>query len=177
MPRAALRGQNKEGSMKKVASILVVLMVFLMVSELSAFESELLSIHGRIFEESKLIKAVLSPSNEVLLVSSMYGYCVIAMTQLDAYFLMIGLFEELDEDEKTKKAINYLDEWLDIIRKASDANIGHLEAVSFSVDGRTAVRIASLKAVFGELNNLIAKEKTKLNVLLRVKELDDKISP
>lgn len=150
--------------MKKIFSIILALAVFLSFNAL-ALDITLFDIRNKIFEESKEIKALLPDSKDVVLVSSMWDSCLIAITQLDAYFSMLGIFNTIKKEDLSKDSINYLSDWLNEIKRTDTLNIESLNSVPQPVELDTEVHIERLKDYFTDLNNRIDAELKKLSIL------------
>ena len=152
------------GNMKKIIFIILIFIIFLSFS-VYALDTTLLDMRNKIFEESKVIKSLLVDSKDIILMNSMWDSCVMTMTQLDAYFSMIGIFNTIKKEDLKEDAINYLTSWLDGIKKTNELNIKSLDAVSVTLEPKTKAHILKLKDYFGKLNNQINAELDKISLL------------
>lgn len=150
--------------MKKIIFIILTFIIFLSFS-LYALDTSLLDTRNKIFEESKELKSLLVSSKDVVLINSMWDSCIIAMSQLDAYFSMLGIFNTIKKEDLKEDVINYLTSWLDGIKKTNELNIKSLDAVTFTLEPKTKAYILKLKDYFAKLNNQINTELDKISVL------------
>lgn len=150
--------------MKKIIFVFLVLSIFLNFSVYAA-DNALFTMRGEIFEESKRIKAVLADSKDVILASSMWDSCVILLTQLDAYFSMLGIFNAIKDKDLTAGPINYIYSWLKGIKETNDLNIKSLNEVAQVNDDRTKPQMEKLKAYFKGTNDHINAELKKFDTL------------
>jgi hypothetical protein len=150
--------------MRRIASIVLSLVIFANTS-VYAFDTALINKRSEILEESKKIKSLLTKSQDVILVNSMWDACVLTMTQLDAYFLMVSVFNTIKRKDISKEAVDYLITWLKEIKKTNDVNIKSLNAVSRDLDPNTEVHRAVLKVYYNKLNGEIDSELKKITLL------------
>lgn len=148
--------------MKKKILILSALLVFFSVNGY-ALENDLLEMRSKISAESKQIKTLFLKSKDTVLMSSMWDSSVMAMAQLDAYFYMVGIFNSVKSpDEAT---VNYLINWLKIIRSTSELNIKSLDAATQILEPKTKVYKERLRGDFGELVKKIDSELKRVSML------------
>lgn len=152
--------------MKKTICIILALVIFLMPN-VYAFDSTLFAMRNKIFYQSKNIKELLTKTNDPILVSSMFDSCIVALTQLDAYFIMLGIFNTIKRKDINKVSTNYLIRWLDTIQKTNGLNIKSLSATPKTIEVKTKVYVERLKAEFRKLNTQIDNEKEKISALNR----------
>lgn len=147
--------------MKKRVVVAALISVFL---NLNAYASDsiLLSLRGKLFSESQELKASLASTQDVVLVSSMWDSCIITLTQIDAYFSMLGIFNTIKKENASEAAADYLSGWLNEIKRTNDLNIKSLESVSLIADQSTKDHMEKLKSYFFELNTQIAVELKKV---------------
>lgn len=150
--------------MKKTLLIFLVLAVILNCSVYAA-DNALFTMRGKVFEESKKIKTLLGNSKDVILVSSMWDSCVILLTQLDAYFSMLGIFNAIKDKALTQDPINYISSWLKGIKDTNELNIKSLNEVAGVNDAATKPQIEVLKAYFKDTNDNISAELKKFEAL------------
>lgn len=150
--------------MKKTAFILS---IFLFLTSLSAYglDNSFLDIRNKFFEESKEIKSLLTSSKDAILLSSMWDTCLLTMSELDAYFHMLGIFNTIKEKDLSEDAVNYLAKWLTEIKRNNELNIGILNSGSYSLEPGTRVHIEGLKSYLNELNKRIYSELDKISIL------------
>lgn len=147
--------------MKKIAVAAVLISTFL---NLNAYASDpgLLTLRGKLFSESQELKVALASSQDAVLVSSMWDSCIISLTQIDAYFSMLGIFNTIKKENASEAAADYLSGWLNEIKRTNDLNIKSLESVSLITDQSTKDHMEKLKVYFSELNAQIAAELKKV---------------
>ncbi len=152
--------------MKKKILILLILLLFFSVSSY-ALENGLFEMRNKISTESKQIKALLLKSKDMVLISSMWDSCIMTMTQLDAYFYMVGIFNTVKIEDSQEDVTNYLTNWLKIIKDTSQLNIKSLNAVTQTLEPKTKVYKERLKKVFTELDKVIDVELGRVSLLKR----------
>lgn len=152
--------------MKKKILILLVLLMFFSVSSY-ALENGLFEMRNKISAESKQIKVLLLESKDIVLMSSMWDSCIMTMTQLDAYFYMVGIFNAVKIEDSKGEVTNYLTNWLKIIKDTSQLNIKSLNAVTSVLEPKTKACKEKLKKVFTELDKVIDVELSRVSSLKR----------
>ena len=130
-----------------------------------AFETSLLDMRNKIFEESKKIKLLLTTTQNPLLVTSMWDSCIVATAQLDAYFHMLGIFNTIKKEETSAYAVDFLSSWLNIIKDTNALNIKSLDAISKNVEEAVKGRTIELIGYFSDTNYRIGKELDKIFLL------------
>jgi len=158
----------------KKTSVLVLLFVILLGLEAHAQNKPLVEMRNKIFEESKQIKSLLTDPKDTVLVNSMWDSCIMAISQLDAYFSMVGIFNSIKKEDVTEASINYLTEWLNGIKKTNELNIKGLSAVSGANEPNTKIRMDILKRYFVELNKKIDDELVKHSILINALKMKKK---
>ena len=149
--------------MKKI--IIILTLIMLLASQAYALETTLVTMRSKIFEESKAIKSLLTKSKDIILLSTLWDSCIMTMTQLDAYFSLVGLFNTIKKENTTEAAVVYLADWLREIKKTNDLNIIGLSAIKQAIDPNTIVYMEKLKGYFGDLNKRIDAELEKIAIL------------
>ena len=87
--------------MKRKIYILLVLLV-LVAQNAYALDTKLYNVRQKLFDQSQEIKKLVNRDNAgqyLVLVSSMWDTCFVAITQLDAYFYLLGLFNSIKKDQ------------------------------------------------------------------------------
>ncbi|MBI3602071.1 MAG: hypothetical protein HY209_04185 [Candidatus Omnitrophica bacterium] len=130
-----------------------------------AAENKLMDIRNKVLVESQEIKALLIKTKDVILVNSMWDSCVMAISQLDAYFSQLGIFNTIRKEEVTDTAINFLVNWLKEIKKTNDLNIESLSSVTQNIEAKTKLSLEKLKGYYADLNGQIDEEFAKLAAL------------
>lgn len=148
--------------MKKTAALIVALCLF--SSAAYAASNPFMSMQSRLMKESNNIRLLMKNSRDVVLLTSMWDSCFIAMNQLDAYFSMIGIFETIKKQDLTEAAVNYLLSWLSDIKKTNEANITSLVS-TVQVDQPTKIAVERMKINLSDLNKMIDTETNRLIIL------------
>ena len=150
--------------MKKTLIIILGLCLFFS-SNVYAADRKLIDIRDKIFEESKQINTLLSKSNDAVLLISMFDSCVVAISQIDAYISMLGVYESIKNGTATKGTFDLLSNWLVVIKNTNSLNIGKLNDQKQVTDPLTKTYIERLKGYFAILNNQVNTELGKINAL------------
>ena len=125
----------------------------------------LMDVRNKFLEESQEIKALFSDTKDVILVSSMVDSCILTISQLDAYFSQLGIFNTIKKDDVTPAAINFLEQWLNGIKNTNDLNIKSLNAVTQNIQAKTKLHLERLMGYFTDLNAQIDQELAQLAAL------------
>ena len=125
----------------------------------------LMDIRDKVLKESQEIKALFSDTKDVILVSSMVDSCILTVSQLDAYFSQLGIFNTIKKDDVTPAAINFLEQWLNGIKNTNDLNIKSLNAVTQNIQAKTKLHLERLTGYFTDLNTQIDQELAQLAAL------------
>jgi hypothetical protein len=149
--------------MKKI--IFTLFLSLLLNSSAHAVDFKIFDMRNKIFEESKEIKILLPSSNDTIVLTSMFDSCLIAMSQLDAYFNMLGIFESIKQEDLSNTPIDFIINWLDEIKRSSDLNLKSMTNITQPLETKTKEHIEKLKYYFKELNKIADDELNKLNLL------------
>ncbi|MDD5194418.1 MAG: hypothetical protein PHQ96_01920 [Candidatus Omnitrophica bacterium] len=122
----------------------------------------LFQIRNGVFEESKQVQSLLPNSKDAGLLVSMWDSCIITVTQLNAYFYMLGIFEKIDNNLLTDEPLNYLESWLTEIKKTSDMNLKSLDSYSQPITQETRIHKEKLREYLADLNRQIDVELGKV---------------
>jgi hypothetical protein len=147
--------------MRKAFCILLVSLIFFS-SSVYAFDTTLLDIRNKIFMESKGIKLLIPKSKDALLLTSFFDSYMITISQIDAYFSMLGIFESVKKENLNNAIFDYLFNWLNEIKKTNDLNLKSLGTIRQKVESGTQVYIDNLKKYYNELNKQINIEINKV---------------
>ncbi len=150
--------------MKRIIFIILIFVIFLGFNAYAS-NSGLINMRNKMLEESKDLKLLLATSKDVVLVNSMCDSCIIAMSQLDAYFSMVGIFNTIKKQDLKESAVNYLGGWLEGIRQTNKVNIRSLNTVMPGLEPKTKSQVAKLKDYFDKLNSQIDSELEKISIL------------
>lgn len=153
--------------MKKIALLTLSAVVFLNTFAY-ALDATLVDIRNEVLKESKEIKSLLPDTKDVILMNTMWDSCVMMMTQLDAYFYMLRIFNTIKRKDITKDAIDSLVNWLNEIKKTNELNIKSLtvlRTISRKIESNTEIHMERLRDCFNNLNNQIDAELKKVSTL------------
>ena len=113
---------------------------------------------GEILKNAQEMKKYSSTSRDPVLLNSMWDSSVMAISQLDAYFSMLGIFNTIKKENLEKTTVSYLINWLNQTEKTTELNIKSLEAIKSTTDARSKVFALKLKTIFSDLKARIAQE-------------------
>jgi hypothetical protein len=155
-------------------------LIFLVLFTQSAhcLDTRLYGIRQKLFTQAEDIKKLVNRDNAgryLVLVSSMWDTCFVAITQLDAYFYILGLFNTIRKEHITHPAVGFLSRWLKQIKETSELNIKGLDGIKVPIEPMIRINMVKLKRYFRELNNLINKELADIAKLK--KSLDKALEP
>jgi uncharacterized pyridoxal phosphate-containing UPF0001 family protein len=88
----------------------------------------------------------------------MWDSSVMAVSQLDAYFSMLGIFNTIKNENLSEAPVEYLLKWLKQIKDTTELNIKGLEAIKKTADARSKVFAMKLKDLFNKLKTRIDQE-------------------
>lgn len=163
--------------------LIISILFFLFAGNAYALDTRLYDIRQKLFEQSQEIKKLVNRDNAgkyLILVSSMWDTCFVAITQLDAYFYILGLFNTIKKENITHPAVDFLSRWLKQIEATSELNIKGLDikgpdGKKIPLDPMIRINVEKLKRHFRELNSLIDKELADIARLK--KSLDKALEP
>lgn len=150
--------------MRKIIFIGLALTFFLGLN-VYGLNNSFLDIHNKIFEESQEIKLLLPNSKDIVLLSSMWDTCLLTISQLDAYFHMLGIFNTINEKNLNQEAVAELTQWLSEIKRGSELNLKILNESARPTEASTKNHIEKIKSHFSELNKRIDAELGKVSIL------------
>jgi hypothetical protein len=156
--------------MKRIAAITLALTIALSSRGL-CLETKLNDMRDKIFAEAKEIKA-LANQQYLILILSMWDTCFVAISQVDAYAFMLGIFNTIPREGLTPSTVDFLSRWLGLIKATDELNIKGLDAIKVPIEPMIRIHMEKVKRYFKELNNQIdvelgeiAKFRDKLNPL------------
>jgi hypothetical protein len=152
--------------MKKIILIILVFVIFLNFNAYAA-EIPLLDMRNRIFKECRDIQPLLRNSKDIIVINSMWSSCIMTVTQLDAYFSMVGIFNTVKDKVLTENPVIYLMKWLSEVKNTNELNIKSLDSIAYEVEPNTRVHIEKIKGYFNNLNNIIDGESARVSALQR----------
>ncbi len=146
-------------------ALLVCLVVFTITTSAYALETKLLDMRTKFLVLSKSVRAVLLNTKDVIWVNNMWDSCVLTLTQLDAYFSMVGIVNASKTNEMSDQAIKYLSDWLKEIKQTSELNITGLANTGSIIDSVTKSHMEKLKDSYAALSKAVDGEISRLNVM------------
>ena len=150
--------------MKRTILLAVALFLFLNLNA-AAFDTSLLEMRDNFFSEARLLKAQLANSKDAVLVVSMWDSSIMATSQLNAYFHMVGIFDGIKDKDLTQDSINFLVSWLNEIKRTSDQQIKSLDTISTPIEPSTQVHVVRLRQYFSDVNDRIDNELNRIDAL------------
>lgn len=143
--------------MKKIIFCVLSLVLFWSLTA-QALESNLIDTRTEILKAAQEMKTYFATTRDPILLNSMWDSSVMAVSQLDAYFSMLGIFNTIKQENLDAAAFSYLIKWLNQIKETTDMNIKSLEEIKSTTDARSKAFALKLKDIFGNLKARIAKE-------------------
>ena len=143
--------------MKKTLFIILALLCVWSCSA-QALETTLIDVRNEIFKNAQEMKAYFATTRDPILLNSMWDSSVMAISQLDAYFSMLGIFNTIKKENLEDSSINYLVSWLNQLKGTTELNIKSLEGIKSTADARSKVFALKLKNTFNGLKARITKE-------------------
>jgi len=153
---------------KKIFTLFIILIIFFTnfsYSQVSKFSIT----RQKLINQSRILRQHLNDTQDVVLASSMWDACLLAVNQIDAYYAMIGIFNA-NQAAKNKEAVGYLISWLRRSKNANVSNLKNLANTSQATDEKTVEYMKKLYTYFSELNDYIDEE------LKKMKELENLLS-
>jgi hypothetical protein len=143
--------------MKKILFLALTLVLAWSCSA-QALETTLIDMRSEILNNAQEIKTYFATTRDPVLLNSMWDSAVMAVSQLDAYFSMLGIFNTIKKENLEDSSINYLLNWLNQLKDTTDLNIKSLAAIKSTADARSKVFVSKLKNTFSDLETRIIKE-------------------
>lgn len=158
-----------------------IFMAFCLAAVLSfnahALESSVLEVRDRIFEEVSLMQPLLKGSPDIVLMSSMVDSCLIAKMQIDAYLIMISIFNNVKGDEPIAKSADSIMSWLNVMKKTNDLNMKSLTSKKGPFEPTTELHMKKLNGYFAELNFKLQQEFNKITEIKKALKVEKPIAP
>ncbi len=143
--------------MKKII-LFVLIPVLALNYAIAASGPTIMDMRNEIFSNSQEIKSHLKDSKDPILLNSMWDSSIMAVSQLDAYFYIVGIFNTIKEKDLSDASFNYLVDWLNQMKNTNELNIKSLNTAESTSAPETKIYILKLKSNFDELNRRIVKE-------------------
>jgi hypothetical protein len=123
-----------------------------------ALETTLIDLRNEFLKNGQDIKASFNVSQDPILINSMWDSCIMTVSQLDAYFSMLGIFNTIKKENFNDAQFGFLINWLNQIKKSNELNIKSLDTVVATSEPKSKIFILKLKGSFSKLNDYITKE-------------------
>ena len=143
--------------MKKI--IFLALSLLLVVSfTAQALETTLVDLRNELFKNAQEMKTYFKTSRDPILLNSIWDSSIMAVSQLDAYFTMLGIFNTIKKENFEDTQFSYLISWLNQLKETTELNIKSLSAIKSTTDARSKVFTIKLKDSFKNLKTRIINE-------------------
>ena len=151
--------------MKKIALFLLLAAV-LVTFNAYALDFKILNMRNQLFEQSRDIKALMAAkSRDSMVLVSLFNSCLMTVTELDAYFSMLGVFEALSKPGISNDAAKFIVSWLKGIKNTTTLNLDSL-GVLLPAEPRTKTEVKKLQDNLTSLSNLVDVELGKFIILM-----------
>ena len=150
--------------MKRI--ILIVLILNILCFNCYAVDFAIFDLRNKIFGESKDIKSLISNSENPMLISSIWDTCTLVISEIDAYFSMLAIFNSIEKVKQTREATDYLIDWLRGIKKTNELsikNIRNIETVNLAAVEK--MHIERIRNFLIQLQTVIDDEIAKVNLI------------
>jgi hypothetical protein len=137
---------------------LVLSLVLIWSCAAQALETTLVDVRTEILKNAQGMKTYFATSRDPVLLNSLWDSSVTAVSQLDAYFSMLGIFNTIKKQNQEEIQVSYLIRWLKQIQDTTELNIRSLEAIKTTTDARSKVMALKLKDIFNDLKNRVIAE-------------------
>lgn len=140
--------------------IIILTLILMLAWSLSAYalETTLIDLRSEVFKNAQEIKVSFDISKDPILINSMWDSSIMTVSQLDAYFSMLGIFNTIKKENLNDAQFVYLINWLNQIRKTNELNIESLDTVKATSGPKTKIFILKLRSSFSKLNDCIVRE-------------------
>lgn len=157
--------------MKKIFFAALTLLLFLSFQAF-AFDTRLIEIRNKFFAESQEIKSLLPNSKDAVLLASMFDSCVLAISQIDAHFSLLGVLDSVKEEIFVSNPLDIIVDWINSIKKTNELNINNLNnPITQTVEANTKSHIEKLKVYFNDFDNQLKVELNRLSTLKKSLEI------
>ncbi|HNW40110.1 MAG TPA: hypothetical protein PL125_04725 [Candidatus Omnitrophota bacterium] len=123
-----------------------------------ALETTLIDTRNEILKTSEELKTYFTTTRDPVLLNSLWDSSIMAVSQLDAYFSMLGIFNTIKKENLDQAAFTYLIKWLNQLKDSTASNIKSLSSIKKTTDARSKAYVLKLKDIFSNLESRIDKE-------------------
>ncbi len=155
--------------MKKSIFIALTLVISFSISAY-ALDSQLPEIRNKFFQEAQELKAIAVNPKNVVLINSMWDSCLMTMSQLDAYFSMLGIYNAVTNEDAAREAADYIYRWLNEMKRINELNIKSLKSVLQLNEPNINTHMDRLLIYYIDLNSRIDTERKKVSLLSGIKK-------
>ncbi|MFH1190262.1 MAG: hypothetical protein V1682_06180 [Candidatus Omnitrophota bacterium] len=128
-----------------------------------AVESTVLDVRDKIFEEVSAMQPLLKGSKDIVLMTGMIDSCLIAKMQIDAYLIMMSIFNNVKGDDKIDISADNIMNWLNVMKKTNDLNMKTLTSLKGPFEPTTELHLKKMNGYFAELNFRLSQEFQKFD--------------
>jgi hypothetical protein len=150
-----------ENGMRKILFLTLGLVLGLSLAA-QALETTLIDSRNEILQNAQEMKTYFTTTRDPVLLNNMWDSSALAVSQLDAYFSMLGIFNTIKKENLDEAAFNYLIKWLNQVKDSTALEIKSLDAVNKTADARSKVLMLKTKGIF---NNFIARVTKELQTV------------
>jgi len=151
--------------MRKTITVFMVVFVWMAANAGRAQEIPFSAERSWFLEETQNLKKIMPRSRDAILINDLWYSCLMTITQIDAYYMMMAIYDTIPKDKVTEDAAGFIISWLTSIRNINDLNIKTLNAMDDPVDLKTTKHVDQMKVGYEKLNGLIEVEIDKLTVV------------
>lgn len=151
--------------MKRIAVVIAAVFCLLIVQNALALDTKLFEMRSRLLEESRQLKGLIPDSKDAIVLISLWDSCLMTITQLNAYFNMLSLFNSIPKDSLTREATATLTAWLLEIKTAANLHVQNMDNAAETVDEATRAHLGRLKAYFTDLGKRVEAEMNKVSLI------------
>jgi hypothetical protein len=143
--------------MRRIVFLVLSLVLICNISA-SAVETSLLDVRTEILKDAQEMKLYFATTRDPILLNSLWDSSIMVVSQLDAYFSMLGIFNTIKKENLENSSFSYLIGWLNQLKDTSDLNIKSLGAVKATTDARSKAFVLKLKDNFSILKERITQD-------------------
>ncbi len=132
-----------------------------------ALETTLLDTRNQIFKSAQEMKTYFAQSRDPVLLNSMWDSAVMTVSQLDAYFSMLAIFNTIKKENLEEAPFKYLVNWLNQLKDVAELNIKSLESIKKTTDARSKALALKLRDDFNVLKTRLIKE---LEIVMQLRD-------
>ncbi|MFH0827382.1 MAG: hypothetical protein V1923_05845 [Candidatus Omnitrophota bacterium] len=148
--------------------IIATLFLFLFLNSSAwAMDFKIFDMRNKIFEESKEIKGLFARSQDSAVLFPLFNACLLSISQLDAYFNMLGIFETIKDGDLSEMAVDFVVNWLDEIKRSLNMSLDSLTHIPQPLEPKTREHIEKIKFYFRQLDDIADEELRKLSLIKR----------